>query len=281
MKYFYVIVNQEKPYALETANHVRHYLETHGAGCAMKQERETAAAGKYTDVADVPSGAECVITIGGDGTLIQAARDLAALEIPFVGINRGHLGYLTQVSREEDVEDMLAALLADRFHTEERMMLEGRVVRKGGVLLEDIALNEILLTRTGAPKGILRFNISVDGEFLNEYTADGIIIATPTGSTAYNLSAGGPIAVPDSRIVVITPICSHALNARSIVLPASCRLQIDIMEGEQSIVFDGDTVERLECSDRVEIGKAGCVTRLIKLDRVSFLENIRNKMAGI
>lgn len=280
MKYFYVIVNQEKPYAEETADHVKKYLETHGGVCMVKMEKGRKASGKYTEISDVPLEVECVITIGGDGTLIQAARDLAALEIPFIGINRGHLGYLTQVSEEEDIEDMLSALLAGRFQTEQRMMLEGRVLQNGQVLLEDIALNEILLTRTGAPR-VLRFRISVDGEFLNEYTADGIIIATPTGSTAYNLSAGGPIAVPDSKIMVITPICSHALNARSVVLPASCRLQIDIMEGEQCIAFDGDMIRQLEAGDRIEIKKSECVTRLIKLDKVSFLENIRNKMAVI
>lgn len=280
MKNFYVIVNQDKPYAEETANHVKRYLESRGASCILKMERSRKASGKYTEVSDVPLEIECVITIGGDGTLIQAARDLAALEIPFMGINRGHLGYLTQVSKEEDIEGMMDALLIDGFQTEKRMMLKGMVRRDGETVFEDIALNEILLTRTGTPR-VLRFRVSVNGEFLNEYTADGIIIATPTGSTAYNLSAGGPIAVPDSEIVVMTPICSHALNARSIVLPAKCTLQVDITEGEQCVAFDGNTVKQLTKGNRIIIEKSSCVTRLVKLDKVSFLENIRNKMTGI
>ncbi|RGZ00931.1 NAD(+)/NADH kinase [Clostridium sp. AM58-1XD] len=280
MKYFYVIVNQDKPYARETARHVQEHLEVRGASCVVKMEKRRKASGRYTEVSDVPLEVECVITIGGDGTLIQAARDLAALEIPFIGINRGHLGYLTQVSREEDIGNMLDALLSDNYQIEERMMLEGQIIQGEEIQFEDIALNEILLTRTGTPR-VLHFRISVNGEFLNEYTADGIIIATPTGSTAYNLSAGGPIVVPHSQMMVMTPICSHALNTRSIVFPAQAQLQIDIMGTEQCVAFDGDMVRQLEDGNRIIIEKADCVTRLIKLDRVSFLENIRNKMTGI
>ncbi|MEY8338812.1 NAD(+)/NADH kinase [Lachnospiraceae bacterium 62-35] len=280
MKNFYVIVNREKQYAPETAASVRDYLHSRGASCIVRMEKKRRASGKYTEIADVPSEVECVITIGGDGTLIQASRDLAALEIPFIGINRGHLGYLTQVSRKEDIEDMLSSLLMDEFQIEKRMMLKGTVFEEETVVFEDIALNEILLTRTGVPR-VLHFLVSINEEFLNEYAADGIILATPTGSTAYNLSAGGPIVVPHSEMMVMTPICSHALNTRSIVFPAHDRLQIDIMGEDQCLAFDGDTIRHLKGGNRIVIEKADCVTRLIKLGHVSFLENIRNKMTGI
>lgn len=136
-----------------------------------------------------------MITIGGDGTLIQAARDLAGRNIPMVGVNRGHLGYLNQVSRQEDIAPVMDALLEDRYQLERRMMIRGTAYHEGKPALEDIALNEIAVTRQD-PLKVLRYNVYVNDEYLNEYAADGVLVATPTGSTAYNLSAGGPVIAP-------------------------------------------------------------------------------------
>ena len=280
MKNFYVIVNLDKKFARETGRGIKEYLEDKGAVCILKEEKRPKESGRYTDVSEVPLEMECVITLGGDGTLIQAARDLAALQIPLIGINLGHLGYLTQISMEEDINSMLDCLLTDSYHIEERMMLDGTIIRDEKIFFQDISLNEILLTRTGTPR-VLHFRIFVNQEFLNEYTADGMIIATPTGSTAYNLSAGGPIAVPHAHMIVMTPVCSHALNARSIVLPEEDRLSIEILGNEQCVTYDGDMMKQLRCGDRIEIRKSQCFTRLIKLNSISFLENLRNKMSGI
>lgn len=283
MKHFFVIMNPDKKGARETAGDICSYLEKQGAVCRIG-ERDRGRTGKhYTDASTVPDETECVITLGGDGTLIQAARDLAGKNIPMLGINRGTLGYLTQVSRNEEIKDALSSLLANDYRLEERMMLSGCAYRDGKVIAQDIALNEIVMTRSGLVK-MLQLKVFVNQEFLNEYRADGLIAATPTGSTAYNLSAGGPIIVPDSKMVVLTPICSHALNARSIVLSADDWIQIELM-GEkgvcQAAVFDGDTAMELYPGDCIEIRQADIKTILVKLKNISFLDNLRNKMAGI
>ena len=284
MKEFFIIMNPEKQGAKETAQVIRDYLTSHGASCLIgKGDGRRGGDYHYTDASMVPPETECIITLGGDGTLIQAARDLAGRNIPMLGINRGTLGYLTQISRTEEIDTALDALLADEYHLEERMMLNGRAYSSTGRLYEDIALNEIVITRNERLK-MLHFRVYVNHEFLNEYRADGLIAATPTGSTAYNLSAGGPIIVPDSTLMVLTPICSHALNARSIVMSADARIRIEILGDpgtSQAAVYDGDTAAELHSGDYIEIHRSETKTVLIKLKDVSFLDNLRNKMAGI
>ncbi|WP_349671009.1 NAD(+)/NADH kinase [Lacrimispora sp.] len=285
MKHFYVILNPDKKGARETAEQIREFLTARGAVCLIgRGEKVDWQAGKhYTDSAMVPKETECVITLGGDGTLIQAARDLSGRNLPILGINRGTLGYLTQVSRTEDIESALSALFYDDYKLEERMMLSGSAFRDGKEIYRDIALNEIVITR-GEYLKMLHFKVYVNGEFLTEYRADGLIAATPTGSTAYNLSAGGPIIVPDSKMLVLTPICSHALNARSIVLSAEDKIRIEIVGQEgisQAAVFDGDSAVSLLPGDWIDMERAQIKTILVKLKNLSFLDNLRNKMAGI
>lgn len=279
MKVFYIVTNLEKQSARETEKSIIRYLREKGAVCrtgGMKRD----GLGNYTDSAQVPEDTQCIITIGGDGTLIQAARDLAGREIPFIGVNKGHLGYLTQISREEDIEDMLDTLLNDRFRLEKRMMLTGQIIRNHQVIYEDLALNEIVITRKDRMK-VLRFAFYVNDEFLKEYNADGMIIATPTGSTAYNLSAGGPIVEPSAKMMVVTPVCSHALGDRSIVFSAEDELWLEIKEqsGNQMAAFDGDKTLELEPGDAIKISKSQFVTQLIQLKKVSFLENLSNKLS--
>lgn len=285
MKHFYVVMNPDKAGARETAQEIKDYLTKNGAVCTIGGDKkgESREGSHYTDPAMVPGDTECVITLGGDGTLIQAARDLAGRSIPMLGINRGTLGYLTQVSRTDEIASALWALLSDDYKLEDRMMLEGRAFRDGTSVYEDIALNEIVIARNEQLK-VLHFKVYVNEEFLNEYRADGLIAATPTGSTAYNLSAGGPVIVPDSQMSVLTPICSHSLGARSIVLSAGDRIRIEIMgqnQTNQAAVFDGDTAVRLYSGDSIEICRSEIKTVLIKLRNISFLDNLRNKMTGI
>lgn len=284
MKNFYVIMNHEKPDAKRTAQEIYDYLGSHGAFCLIGiDDKKSGGKYHYTDGSKVPEDTECIITLGGDGTLIQAARDLAGRNIPILGINRGTLGYLTQISRAEDIRGALDCLLEGNYQLEQRMMLSGRAYRDNRQIFKDIALNEIVLTRNERLK-MLDYKVYVNDDFLNEYRADGLILATPTGSTAYNLSAGGPIIVPDAQMLALTPICSHALNARSIVMPAEVELRIEVLGDKkvsQSAVFDGDKAVELLPGDRIHIHRSSTRTVLIKLKDVSFLENLRNKMAGI
>ena len=282
MKHFYLIVNKEKENAEKGAEMIAEYLSRQGCECLWDQEPPDTSEHRYTDGRKVPQETECVIVLGGDGTLIQASRDLAGRNLPLFGVNMGHLGYLTQICCERDILTAMDDLLADRYRLEHRMMLQGRVISDGRTVAEDIALNDIILGRMGLHT--LKYDLYVNGEFFNEYTADGMIMATPTGSTAYNLSAGGPIAAPESDLIIMTPICPHTLNSRSIVLSSENRIMLKVTGGEdreQFLSFDGDTVVKLRRGDRIEVERSEITTTLVQLSQVSFLENIRKKMKHI
>ncbi len=273
MRHFYIIANLDKEYVREARGFIRDYLEERGAVCLFPEQG--APPRRLQD--QVPPDTDCVITIGGDGTLIQAARDLAGRSIPMVGVNRGHLGFLNQISRQEDIAPVMDALLEERYQLERRMMICGSVWRKEHLLLEDIALNEITVTRKTALR-VLRYSVYVNGEYLNEYSADGVLVATPTGSTAYNLSAGGPVIAPGGHMMVLTPICSHSLNARSLVVAPEDQIEICVLGSGQVVFFDGDTSMELEAGDRVCVKRSQLETVLVKLKQVSFMQNLSNHL---
>ena len=280
MKHFYIIVNEGKKEAVAFRNTIVEYLTSKGATCAVSKG-EFHKGYRYTNLADVPMETECVITLGGDGTLIRAARDLAERSLPIIGINFGTLGYLTQIGREGDPKELLDALLNDQYVIEERMMLKGTVYHDGEKIAEDVALNDIVLTREGEFR-VLKFELYVDDQFLTQYGADGMIVATPTGSTAYNLSAGGPIAQPDGELLIITPVCPHTMTSRTIVLGADRKVRIRIplnSYGKRIVTFDGDTKVNLEPGDYYEIEKSDMVTKVLKLDHRTFLDILKHKMS--
>lgn len=269
MDKFYVITNKSKDVTLEITKRIKEYLESKGKTCVLSE-----------DGLSLPKDTDCVLVLGGDGTLIRAARELHSFDVPILGINMGTLGYLTEVE-VQNMEASLDLLLDGNPMVEERMMLKGTVNGQ----LEDIALNDIVLTRLGSLR-IIRFHIYVNGELLNTYQADGVIISTPTGSTGYNLSAGGPIVEPTASMIVITPICSHALNTSSIVLSAEDEIVLEVAQSrdgeieEAGVSFDGDRNMKVHTGDRILIQKAEKTTKLLKLSKVSFLETLRKKMKG-
>lgn len=304
MERFYLILNPQKSGAVEMAEKIRAYLQECGCQCWIQGEEEKGTESifekgirecrndeafgrkegyRYTDACRVPEDTQCVITLGGDGTLIQAARDLAGRRIPMLGVNLGNLGYLTQVGRQEEIGGLLDDLIADQYRLEKRMMLKGTVFRHGKAVKEDLALNEVVIARREMLR-LLKLRVFVNGEALHQYQADGMIVATPTGSTAYNLSAGGPIVEPTANMTILTPICSHALNGRSIVLSSEDRIEIEVLGNEedgQAAVFDGDTFVHLNVGDRLRIERSETETILVKLREGSFLDNLRSKLAGI
>lgn len=220
--------------------------------------------------------------LGGDGTLLQAARDVVDRQIPLLGINLGTLGYLAEIDRES-IEPALNHLIADEYTMERRMMLHGAVYHKDERIAEDVALNDIVIGRDG-PLRVIRFKNYVNGEFLNAYTADGIIISTATGSTGYSLSAGGPIVSPETNILMMTPVAPHTLNTRSIIFPDGDEITVEIAQGTQKgkgraiASFDGDTNIPMTVGDRVVIKRSACDTKIIKISNISFLEVLRTKM---
>ncbi len=276
MKRFYLVVNPTRDKGLETARKVEEHLKK--GGCQVKTHiSEKVVDDIYTEADSIPADTECILVIGGDGTMIQAARDLAELDIPLLGINTGHMGYLTDVERDELVPS-LDALMQDRYTEDERMMITGEVVDspEGEVLCQDRALNDIVVHRRGYMR-VINYDVSVNGKFLKSYRADGIIVSTPTGSTAYSLSAGGPIVEPGSKLFIITPICPHTLNTRSIVLSAEDRIFISTGENDTAVSYDGREKCMLPAQGGVRITRSRKVARIIRLHDDSFLNVLHNK----
>lgn len=277
MKHFFLITNEVKDLEKRYTGKVTEYLEAHGAKVSGAISGETAEHVK------LPAGIDCVIVLGGDGTLLKAARGIVGYEIPLLGINLGTLGYLAEVETG-NIEDALGRLIRGEYSKEERMMLAGSVYDKSEEISSNFALNDIVISRCGSLQ-ILQFDIYVNGRFLNSYSADGMIVATPTGSTGYNLSAGGPIVEPGARLILLTPICPHTLNTRSIVLSPEDEVTIEIPEGREKTVqmveasFDGTHKIALKTGDKIVIRKAPETTGILKLNTESFLEVLRKKMS--
>ena len=283
MDKFYIITNCAKDQNLQFTNQIVSYLKEHGRECPVQQaERKKEGAYHYTDPDLIPEGTECLLVLGGDGTLLQASRDVVYREIPMLGINLGTLGFLAEVDKHS-VYSALDQLMEDDYEIEERMMLTGTVYRGDKVTGRDVALNDIVICREGALR-VVRFKNYVNDVYLNSYNADGIIISTPTGSTGYSLSCGGPIVSPNGAMTLMTPIAPHTLNTRSIIFPAEDVITVELGEGRHEDMenglasFDGDTVIPMVTGDRIVIQKASVSSRILKLNHVSFVEVLRQKM---
>ena len=279
MKRFFLIANLAKEFVPETRAYILECLEKRVAQCRYLTLDQHNKYGMHTPSELVPEDTECVITIGGDGTLIQAARDLAGRNIPLLGVNRGHLGFLNQISSQDEIEEAIASLIENRFELERRMMIRGTVFHQGKPVFQDIALNEIAVT-SRVPLRVLRYQVSVNDEYLNHYSADGVLVATPTGSTAYNLSAGGPVMAPAGRMMALTPVCPHSLNARSIVLAAEDRIQIGVLSSGR-VSFDGDSWADLETGDCLIAERSALETVMIRRKKQSFMQNLSDHLSGI
>lgn len=281
MKHFYLITNRDKDTELTVTNRIREELQKRGAVCSVHVLDHCTGSG-YTDSREIPKETECILVLGGDGTLLEAARDTVELDIPLIGVNLGTLGYLAEVDRE-NLADALSRLCEDDFCLEERMMLEGQIMTQESCQ-RNYALNDIVITRSGSLQ-MLYFHIFVNGHFLKGYSADGIIISTPTGSTGYNLSAGGPIVEPGANLMVITPVCPHTLITRSIVLSPEDEIEIEIKPArgarEQRVEadFDGGHSIPLGAGDRIRIVRSERTTSIVKLSNASFLEVLHRKMS--
>ena len=276
MDRYLIVTNDGKDTDYSVTDQVVTLLQNAGKTCILCQKDED----KNIIMESVPDQIDCAIVIGGDGSLIEVTRTLWEKDVPILGINMGTLGYLTEVEVNH-IEEDLNQMLAGDYVFEERMMLKGTL--EDGT--QDVALNDIVVSRKGELR-IIHFKLFVNGELLNSYEADGVIISTPTGSTAYNLSAGGPVVEPTASLIVITPICSHALNTRSIVLSSEDEIMIEIGEGrngsreEVYVTFDGADRMIMETGAKIMVRRADARTKILKLNKVSFLETLRRKMKG-
>ena len=283
MNNFYIVTNVTKDKSLETTDYIEKYLTEHGRHVTV-MVRGGIEKGVQEDkhLLQIPPETDCILVLGGDGTLLQAARELLQRHIPLLGINLGTLGFLTSAEKSE-LPKCLDSVLDDSCSIDERMMLEGVAYHGSEKIQMNIALNDVIIARAGFSR-LVELKIYVNGELLSIYNADGIIVSTPTGSTGYSLSAGGPIIFPQTDVIVITPICPHSLQARSLVVSGEDRIMIEIgrrrktQKEEAMVTFDGRSAQELETGDRIEIYKAQETTQLIRLKGRSFYQALQNKI---
>ena len=229
------------------------------------------------DITDDVEESDIVISVGGDGTFLETAG--LAQQKPIIGINIGTLGYLTEVS-PDNIEMALKNLLDGNYEIESRMMLEGEVIRTSGEVIRiPESLNEIAVSKNTL--GVVRFDVMVNEKIINSYTADGILVCTPTGSTAYNLSCGGPIVDPGANIMTLTPIAPHSILNRSIILSDDSIVDIKITELRKNTtshaLYDGNAIEVFS-GDIIRIKKSDKITKIVKIENRCFIDNIREKI---
>lgn len=273
MKRFLIVTNETKDPDMILTGQIRDYIEKKGGSVTL---------GTTFEKKEVSANTDCVLVLGGDGTLLKAARDTAGLGVPILGINLGTLGYLAEVEKN-NVNEAIDRIFEGSYHTEERMMLCADILYKEGNHSLSPALNDMTITRCGSLQ-IVPFCIFVNGKLLCKLNADGVIVATPTGSTGYNMSAGGPIAQPAGKMIILTPICAHTLNARSIILSPEDEIVIEIEPAKDGSAItvaassDGNEEVKMMTGDRIVIKKACETAQIMKLNEMSFVEALNRKM---
>ena len=272
-----IIANKQKDINLEITEQIRHHITRMGAVCNVYDQYD-----REVDSIDIPEETQCILVIGGDGTILAAARMLVGNNIPLLGINLGTLGFLADVNLA-DLSKTLDLLLKDQYQVENRIMLTAEVYKQGEKAATYIALNDFNINRFGASR-VIGLKVGINGSVIDRYRADGVIVCTPTGSTGYNLSAGGPIINPTCKNFVITPICPHSLTARSIVLAKEDIVTVEVeqirsnIKEEAIISFDGREGLTLFPGDQIKIYKSQEVTPFIKATEVSFVQILKEKL---
>lgn len=227
---------------------------------------------------DLPARVEMIIVLGGDGTLLSVARQVWNRDIPILGVNLGGLGFLTEIHLEE-LYRVLERVVQGDFKTDERDVLSASVIRRGGKVVEFIVLNDAVINK-GALARIIDLETTINGQYVTTFQSDGLIISTPTGSTAYNLSAGGPIVYPSLHTLIITPICPHTLTNRPIVIPDDVQVRALLKSKQQEVILtlDGQQGFPLEYEDVVEVKKAEGRILLVKSPYRHYFELLREKL---
>ncbi|MGP1403018.1 MAG: NAD(+)/NADH kinase [Catonella sp.] len=278
-----IIVNHSTRAGELDIGEIYDYIEKKGGSFHKLKVREKGSElmENFTDVSELPKDSVCVMVFGGDGTIIQAARELAPEGIPILGVNLGTVGFLAEVELHE-IHEAIDAVFEKNFHLERRFMLSGKVIKEGKTVYEANALNDIVVARGNLVRAI-RTAVYIDGNPMKSLYGDGIIVTTPTGSTGYNLSAGGSIIMPDAEVFGILPICPHSLDSRGVITSASSKVDIAVewnkkSEPEEAIVsFDGNKGIRLMPGDRVEIIKAELTVPFLRINDFKFFDSVRKK----
>ncbi len=277
LKNFLIIANEAKDPGLKWTKTVLVKLQSKRANAALLMGND------LDGLTNNMEGIHCVIVMGGDGTMLRVAQALKGNTVPVIGVNLGVVGFMTEVVVSE-IDSMIDRLLSGDYMIEDRMMLSGKVISKNNTKINTVdALNDIVLARENSLR-LIAVRIEVNDKYFDTIEADGIIISTPTGSTSYNLSAGGPVVQPDAKLMVMTPISPYSMSKRSVVFGADDRITLELVEKRKDseniglVSFDGANNFHMELGDKVEIGASENIFRLVKFDEASVYEILKKKI---
>ncbi len=280
MRKILVLPNPVKPKAIELTGKLISLLKEYDFEPALEQEMAFQIGCPSFGKADTElwKDLDLVMVLGGDGSMLNSARKVYPREIPLLGVNLGHLGFLTRVE-SNGLELALANLKAGNFQFEERAMLEADVVRNGQIIVKAVGLNELVLARSAFAKTV-RLETWIDEEYFATYPADGLIVATATGSTAYSLSAGGPILDPRLKAILVTPICAHSLYARPMVLSENAQVKVYVHASHAEVTFtaDGQAGTGLEPADQIYCRRAPSITKLLRFKDQGLFEVLKSRL---
>lgn len=269
--------NSAKPATLEEVKHLLLFMQDHGVNVVLSNElRYAMGLRDYPNFDDYTENIDFALSVGGDGTFLTSAAAIGSRNIPILGINSGHLGFLAEVQLRH-VERILRRLIAGKYTIEQRHLLHV-TCSEGGHLASEYALNEVAVMKQGL-SSVIMVDTSVNGEFLHTYRSDGLIAATPTGSTAYNMSVGGPLMVPQVRCTILSPIAGHSLNVRPLVIPDDwpIDLKVDSRNGNYMVSVDGRS-QVLSTDVTLHIERAPYTIKLVQLENHTFLQSLKEKL---
>jgi len=274
----YLVANTYRPDAIKATSDAADWLTARNVTVGVDADT-----GRFVGLNVIPSPAfgeaDLVVAFGGDGTLIRAAHLCAETGTPVLGVYYGRFGFVTQCTGEQ-LTECLEEFLAGKSRIESRMMLQADLLRNGNAVASVVALNEVALQRSVTAR-MMTFQVAVDGHVLTRYPADGVIVATPTGSTGYNLSAGGPIMDPTVQALVLTAIAPHTLNARTMVLSADSEVRLNVQsDGDAVLSADGQSRLHLLSGDQVRVTRSRRVTNLVSVERDDFLIKLGQRLFG-
>ena len=279
MKSVAIILNPEKESAIELGRDIVSWLEERGV-LVMAEHTAAAAMGFPRLSRDEKQlvTADFALVMGGDGTLLRASHTMSAAGVPMLPIRFGQFGFLANTD-PKDTFTALEHILDGDYKIDERMMLHATVHRLEEKIASSIALNDAVISK-GPLSRMLRLATYISGKYISTYASDGLIIATPTGSTAYSLSAGGPLVTPDLKVIIITPICPHTLSARSLLVSSVQKVEavVESESGDVMLTIDGQVGIPLESGDRVSIAEADIKTQLISVNNITFFDKLQKKL---
>lgn len=280
MKSASIVLNTGKDDAISLAHEIIRWAPAHDVDVILEED-----AAKLLGLSDMAGGvaqlvsSDFAIVLGGDGTLLRASKIFAPFNIPMLAIRFGRFGFLTDIEPEDAIQ-ALERYLAGNYHIHERMMIRATVHRGNEVISVSDALNEVVIGK-GPLSRMLRLNAYIGSRYIATYDADGLIIATPNGSTAYSLSAGGPLVAPDLEVLIITPICPHSLNIRPLIISSRYNVDVKIEGGgvnDMMLTVDGQLGISLEIGDIVSVGKSTNITKLISVNDITFFDKLQTRL---